>query len=269
MSGGPPTPPPISATEIQDATRTIVPPLPAAAAAASTSTSAPVAAAAPPPPPREDHYTLIFPEIASLASDKKFVALTSLAERNDIISEDRSPNRLLVIAPLVLAYLIMDDLPPALRALYRLPTNLQAVPLAKQLYALLASTSERKYANVYARVQGFSELVSQPDFYNTSLGALLGLMISTFLDAFRSRTFDLLVKAYTSLPLALAQTYLGLPADEVLAVASKSGWSYDTSTQVLTPQKPTQTASASNVFSPFSTLNTFNAIADSVAKLET
>ncbi|KAJ7074097.1 hypothetical protein C8F01DRAFT_8182 [Mycena amicta] len=41
-------------------------------------------------------------------------------------------------------------------------------------------------------------------------------MLNAFLDAFRTRTFHLLQKAYTSLPLPLAQTYLGLSAEEVL-----------------------------------------------------
>ncbi|KAJ7481183.1 hypothetical protein B0H11DRAFT_2024585 [Mycena galericulata] len=264
MSTGPPTPPPSSATEIQDATRTVVPPLPAA------STSAPVAAAAhPPPQAREDVYTQIFPQIGSLASEKKYAELISLAESADTVEDASQPSRLLLTAPLVLAYLATDNLPPARYALMRLPNNLASSPLGKQLYGLLASTSERKYANVYSRAHALVELVGQPDFFNTSLGALLGVMTATFLDEFRLRTFNLLLKAYTSLPLSLAQTYLGLPAEEVLTAAANGGWAFDGATQVLTPASKAGANPTTTVNSPVSSLATFGFVADSVARLET
>ncbi|KAJ6531230.1 COP9 signalosome [Mycena capillaripes] len=260
MSTGPPTPPPSSATEIQDAARTVVPPLPAA------STSAP----APAPQVRQDAFTHIFPEIASLASEKKFSALIRLAEARDVASDsDRQPTRLLLTAPLVLAYLVIDDLPPARCALMRLPNALATSPFGKQLHSLLASTSERKYANVYVRSQALLETVGQPDFFDTSLGALLGVMIQSFLDAFRIRTFNLLQKAYTSLPLPLAEMYLGLPANEVLSAAERGGWSFDVSTQVLTPAQKSNAGPTSSAFAPISSLATFDFVADSTAKLET
>ncbi|KAJ7461543.1 COP9 signalosome [Mycena latifolia] len=264
MSTGPPTPPPTSATEIQDAARTVVPPLPAA------STSAPVPAAAPPPQARQDYFTQLFPQIGSLASEKKFSELILVAERHDIASDaERQPSRLLLTAPLVVAYLIVDDLPPARCALMRLPNNLASSPLAKQLHSLLASTSERKYTNVYTRSQGLLELVSQPDFFDTSLGALLGLMIQNFLEAFRLRTFNLLSKAYTSLALPLAEIYLGLPADAVLSAAANGGWAFDSSSNVLSPAQKSTVGQTINGFSPFSSLATFDFVANSVAKLET
>ncbi|KAJ7137787.1 COP9 signalosome, partial [Mycena epipterygia] len=258
---GPPTPPPSSATEIQDATRTVIPPLPAA----STSAAAPVA----PPSQRQDQYTHIFPQIASLASENNFRDLIRVAEAHDIASDaERQTSRLLLTAPLILAYLTIDDLPPARCALMRLPNNLATSPLGKQLGSLLASTSERKYTNVYTRSQGLLELVGQPDFFDTSLGALLGVMISTFLEEFRQRTFILLSKAYTSLTLPLAEMYLGFPTDRVLSVAANSGWAYDASTQILSPAAKPNMGLTTNGFSPFSSLATFDFVANSVAKLE-
>ncbi|KAF7363848.1 CSN8-PSD8-EIF3K domain-containing protein [Mycena sanguinolenta] len=255
-TAGPPTPPPSSATEIQDATRTIVPPVPAA------STSAPA-------PARQDNFTQIFPEIVSLAAEKRYVELIDLAEFRDVASDaDRQPSRLLLTAPLVLAYLTIDDLPPARFALNRLPHNLATSPLGKQLHLLLASTSERKYANVYSRTQALLEHVRQSDFFDPSLGALLGDMISAFLEAFRFRTFSLLQKAYTSLSLSLAEMYLGLAANDVLTAAERTGWSYDASTQVLTPPQKSNVRTT-NGFAPFSSLATFDFVANSVAKLET
>ncbi|KAJ7112385.1 COP9 signalosome [Mycena crocata] len=262
MSTGPPTPPPSSATEIQDATRTVAPPLPAA----STSAAAPTA---PPTQMRQDGFTQLFPQIASLASEKNFLGLIQLAQyRDNAPDSERQSTRLLLTAPLVLAYLTIDELPPARCALARLPNNFNSAPVVKQLLALLASTSERKYANVYTRAQALRELVSQPDFHDTSLGSILAVMIDFFLESFRTRTFNLLLKAYTSLPLSLAQMYLGLPADDVLAAAATGGWAYDASTQVLSPA-PKPLGGTSNGFAPFSSLATFDFVANSVARLET
>ncbi|KAJ6490651.1 hypothetical protein C8R47DRAFT_455207 [Mycena vitilis] len=271
---GPPTPPPTSATEIQDATRTIVPPLPAASTSASTSSAAPAPAPAQAPPAaqtRQDDFSRVFPQLASLASEKKFSQLARFAEEGDIASDsERQTTRLLLTAPLVLAYLVLDDLPPARCALLRLPNSLASTPLGKQLFSLLASTSERKYANVYTRSQTLVEQVGQPDFFDTGLGALLGIMIGDFLDAFRNRTFNLLQKAYISLPVPLAEMYLGLPANEVLAVAERGGWSFDAATQVLIPAQKSTAGPNSNAFArPISSLATFDFVADSVAKLET
>jgi len=151
----------------------------------------------------------------------------------------------------------------------RLPQSLASSPLAKQLYSLMASTSERKYNNVYSRALELRNSVSQPDFFDTSLGALLGLLIDSFLEAFRTRTFNLLSKAYTSLTLSLAQMYLGLPADAVLAAAERGGWQYDSSAQILSPVQNATVGKTSNEFAPPSSLTSFHFVADSVAKLET
>lgn len=72
--------------------------------------------------------------------------------------------------------------------------------------------------------------------------------------SFRERAVRLLARAFTSLPLPLAQTYLGLPVDQLLSgpyavlslwhlilinilivAAEKQGWKYDASSQVLSP----------------------------------
>ncbi|KAJ7217136.1 COP9 signalosome [Mycena pura] len=259
-TASPPTPPPTSATEIQDATRTVVPPLP---------TSGSVSAPSPTPQGGHDPYTQIFPQLSSLASEKNFTGLIRMAEAHDSAYADRQPTRLLLTAPLVLAYLIVDDLPPARFALIRLPNDLTSSTLGKHLGSLLASTSERKYANVYARSQALLELVRKPDFPDASLGALLSLMVGIFLEAFRDRTFNLLQKAYASLPLPLAQTYLGLPAEDVLSAAASGGWTFDASTQVLSPAPKSGAHRTTNSFSPFSSLATFDFVVNSVAKLET
>ncbi|CAK5265250.1 unnamed protein product [Mycena citricolor] len=255
MSSGPLTPPPSTETEIEDAARTVGSPAPAD----SASTAASAASLTP------DAFTRLFPQIASFATEGDYSALIRTAEAHDSSSEDeRQATRFFLTAPLVLAYLINDDIPPARCALIRLPAALQSAPFSNQLFGLVASVSERKHTNVYARAQKLVEFVGQADFLDQSLGAVLSNMLAAFLNAFRQRTFKLLQRAYMSLPLSLAEKYLGMSSDEVLSAAASGGWSYDSSTQILTPAVKTVSAAPA----PVSTLSTFGFVSSSVAKLE-
>ncbi|KAF7295528.1 CSN8-PSD8-EIF3K domain-containing protein [Mycena indigotica] len=234
-----------------------------------TDSRAPAAAPAP-QSVVSDHFTQIFP----LATEKKYKELIRLAELNDYGADsDRSPTRLALTTPLVLAYLILDDLQvvplaspySAFRAtLLCLPSQKPSSRCWHQLWIL-----ERKYANVYSRTTELLAITSGSDFLDANLGAILGLMLNAFLESFRTRTFNLLKKAYTSLPVSLAQVYLGLGAEEVLSAAASDGWSYDASTQILTPAQRSASTQLANGFTPFSTLATFDFVANSVAKLET
>jgi hypothetical protein len=76
---GPPTPPPISETELQDQART------------EASTAPPVPAPAPAPPtatqsrqPTQDAYHFILPKIADLAGQGEFSELIRVAENADL-----------------------------------------------------------------------------------------------------------------------------------------------------------------------------------------
>ena len=120
--------------------------------------------------------------------------------------------------------------------LTRLPDTLRSQPLVQALFKLLASVSERKYANIYSRAEQLHQFVSDPSSPVQPLGPLLAGMITAFLgayhmtmsyyadsvnrgcsvDAFRKKTFDLLARAYTSIHVPLAQTYLGLTAEQVV-----------------------------------------------------
>ena len=88
---GPPTPPPSSATEIQDATRTSVPPQ--AAQAAATEAAAPDAQPAPEQVQaatnassntNKTSYQLIFPSLLILARSGTTKELIQMAERADL-----------------------------------------------------------------------------------------------------------------------------------------------------------------------------------------
>jgi COP9 signalosome complex subunit 8 len=123
---GPPTPPPTTATEMADEART--------SAAVVNEPSAVVPPPASPSQPKQvpqDTYQLLFPTLGNLAYHNDYKQLIDVAERNDlkvrykywrsrdiIVSHklvlqgdsDRQFTRLLLVAPLTLAYLILDDL---------------------------------------------------------------------------------------------------------------------------------------------------------------
>ncbi|KAF8077777.1 hypothetical protein FPV67DRAFT_1684613 [Lyophyllum atratum] len=220
---------------------------------------------------QEDAYwQSVFPTIVDLASLSNIQELIRIAEKADLNSDadsDRRVTRLLVTAPLVLAYLIVDDLPPARVALTRLPDNVFSSPLSRALMELLASTCNREHANVYSRAENLFDLVHRPGFFDETLASVLTGLLATFVESFRQRTIALLSKAYASLPIALAQVYLGLKDGELLAVVQNAQWSYDSSTKILAPQVRSSTASTTPEHA-FSSLSTFHFVADSVAKLE-
>ena len=120
--------------------------------------------------------------------------------------------------------------PPGRFALTRLPSPLLHHPAAEGLLNLLASTSERNYPQVYARAEALAETLSA----DADLGIFGPSMVKSFIGkwlsrhgsmpsltpsskaSFRSRAFNLISKAYTSIPVSLAESYLGLPRDEML-----------------------------------------------------
>jgi COP9 signalosome complex subunit 8 len=116
--------------------------------------------------------------------------------------------------------------------LKRLPESLTSIPLAVALFNLLASTWERKHARVYSRAENLLQLLEKEEFPDARPASVIAGMVTTFVGewfitlcfpqaylfeaSFRQRTFNLLANAYSSLHMTLAQTYLGLSAEELL-----------------------------------------------------
>ncbi|KAK0496892.1 hypothetical protein EDD18DRAFT_1164459 [Armillaria luteobubalina] len=266
MANGPPTPPPTTDIEIQDAARE--------EASANANSNAQTASSstetvpepapqqqAPRPPPPQDVFQQAFQKIA-------WKELISVAEDTDVWGDDESPmSRLLVVAPLALGYLIADDLPAARFALTRMHPRLQKLPISTALAALLESSIERKHGEVYARAEALYNMVKDTENApDPQFPVVLSEMVQRFTESFRERTFRLLSKAYTALPLALAQTYLGLTSERLLAAAESNHWGYDASTQILSPTVLSALLGAS--LSSSSSLAAFGFIADSVAQVE-
>jgi COP9 signalosome complex subunit 8 len=183
-------------------------------------------------------FRIVFGDIAHFAEQNRWDDVVRLCEDADLTKQgDDQPSRLLVTAPLVLAYLIQNDLPPARFALTRLPPTVVSQPLSQHLFGLFASTSDRKYTNVYSRAAAILSMCTPGSTtLDAELAVVVGHMIQAFLDGFRNRTLKLLAKAYSSIPLPVAQYYLGLAPEQILEVTNTSGqWTYDAGKQTLTP----------------------------------
>ncbi|KAG2061527.1 hypothetical protein BDR06DRAFT_946982 [Suillus hirtellus] len=237
MAQAPPTPPPMSATELRDEARDSII---ASSTGSSDPTTSPNSSGSLEPSPQlsaiQDIYQQVFPQLSDLAEQRNFIGITNIAEHHDLNgSNDKSHSRLLLIAPLVLAYMVLDDLTPAQHALARLPENVSSHPLSHALAALLASALERKYENTYARAQELFKMSQQSDFPDPRLGKTVGLLVNDFLDAFRKNTFTLVSRAFAYLHVTEAQKLLGLGQKEVLAIANNNHWQFDATSGILRP----------------------------------
>jgi len=219
-------------------------------------------------PAVQDIYQQVFPQLSDLAEERNFIGIINIAELHDLNgSHDKSCTRLLLIAPLVLAYMVLDDLTPAHHVLARLPENVALHPLSHALAALLASTSERQYENTYARAQELFQMTQQSDFPDSRLGKTLALMINDFVDEFRGRTFALVSRAFACLQVTEAQRLLGLGQKEVLSIANDNRWQFDSASNVL---RPVHTSFPTLVTKPVlpSSVMTFDRVVNSVAASE-
>ncbi|KAL4265258.1 CSN8/PSMD8/EIF3K domain-containing protein [Pleurotus pulmonarius] len=245
MVNGPPTPPPTSAIELSDAAKLAAPSEPEA--------TAPNANPAPDAPPsRPDCYQSTLPTITDLVVQGDYISVIHACERCDLNGDgDTSSTRFLITAPLVVAYLIVDNLAPARYALSRLPDKLASQPLVKSLNDLLRATRDRKHSLVYTRAESLFKQVQQPNFLDANLGSLIASMLTAFVEAFRRRT------------------YLGWSPEQILTAVTKEGWSYDQATQVLSPPSDSSSFSSAkrSVAGP-SSLETFSVVATNVARLE-
>ena len=253
---GPPTPPPTTATELLDEEKDRAP---------SVAPAPPVQSPQEAPQPQQDPYQLVFPTIADLASKGDLHELIHVAEHTEIVvgvldasfaivtwttlqsENNQQQTRLLVTAPLILAYLILDDLcvnilfhftclncfqtPCAIRldptatrftgaSSTSSPSDASCVQLGKKSpKSLLSCTGPIQYAGrtrFLSRKTGLRYLTHAGGFLRLVRCPCALQVLNQRADSFRHRTFVLVSKAYVSIPLSLMQMYLGLPSDELL-----------------------------------------------------
>ncbi|KAI0303555.1 COP9 signalosome [Multifurca ochricompacta] len=203
--------------------------------------------------PPEEPYLSLFTQIAALQANEDYYGIIQAAECADLVaaSDDR-PTQLLVTMSLVLSYLIVDDLSSAKFALMRLPNSVASLPLSQATLNLFASVWERRYEHVYSRGETLLNLAQQADFLCADVPRVIASLVTAFIESFRKRTLALMSKGYTTIPLNLAQGYLGLSGDDLLSIASAQAWRFDASTHILAPASVSREtwASQSARFSP-------------------
>ncbi|EIN07100.1 hypothetical protein PUNSTDRAFT_114594 [Punctularia strigosozonata HHB-11173 SS5] len=239
-----------------------------------TSSVAPQANPAPPEPPAQPMskeaqgggvYRAGLSDLADLGAEGRYLELAQSAELIDLNCQgDRKQERLFVVAPLVLAYLIVDDLSSASYAIARLPNNLTSLSLVQALLGLVASVTDREYAQIYSRAEQLYTL----DVPDEIFAKLFRQMVRAFVEHFRQRTAILLAKAYTSIPASLTSKYLGLPTEQLPQASAVQNWTFDSASQILTPRAISNPASPGAVIGAPSTLATFDHITSAVSTME-
>jgi COP9 signalosome complex subunit 8 len=71
--------------------------------------------------------------------------------------------------------------PPARFAFTRLPQTVASEPLARALFALYTSVSERNYETIYVNAEKVVGIVRTPDSIGTDLAAVVSALMSTFI----------------------------------------------------------------------------------------
>jgi len=215
-------------------------------------------------------FRLVFPELALYSDQSRWDDLIRAAELADLKKGGREADltRFLVVAPLALTYLILDQVAAARWVILRLPEDLAETTLSQLLFRLISSTEDRKYANIYTRANELLELISaESSDVEAELNVVLSQLIQKFIDTFRTRTFDLLRRAYTEISTSEAQQYLGIGPNVILQAAKASGqWSYEPKTQILTPiHNPSHASVGAD---GASNLTTFKSVSSGAIRLE-
>ncbi|KAF9566313.1 hypothetical protein CPC08DRAFT_814882 [Agrocybe pediades] len=258
MSNGPPTPPATTPAELQDEARLAT----TEASTSGAADTAPILQGIP------EIYQSALPAMIEAIGRNDYKQLVKIAEHTDCTTPNgRQSSRLLIVAPMVLGHLILDDLTLARYALVRLPDHLLSLPISRALMSLVTVTTKRQHAAVYAQATSLQNLVLKADYLDKDLVSMITALLAAFTEHFRLRTFALLSKAYVSLPLSLASTYFSLPSEQIIQVAQEHWWSYDASSEIFTPKAAPRTQSTPKPLKT-SSLSTFHFVADSVARLE-
>ncbi|KAF7791345.1 hypothetical protein EIP86_002359, partial [Pleurotus ostreatoroseus] len=150
------------------------------------------------PPARDVQYGQLFPTLCRLAASGKLQELISTAEDSDIsvstVENKLHTDRLLIIIPLVLSYLIIDDISLAQSTLARLPNSIATHVVTQALARLVASAAERVYENIYPRAHEVLSVVQGVELGGNDMKTLADMLLNKY----------------------IVQQYLGCPPEQVL-----------------------------------------------------
>ncbi|KAG7092886.1 hypothetical protein E1B28_009196 [Marasmius oreades] len=282
MSNAPPTPPPVNPIDIDDEARTTAS---SVLQTADSTTEAPETSVAGESNLSEQEvptstatnidtsfspstavYQRYLPKLLEHSANGQWKEFIEDAMKADLsLDGEQDPNRLQITIPLVLAYMVVDDLPVARSLLRQMHAFFPEAPIIQTLGSLLVAVSGRDYSQIYKRAEALIDYVALPNFPLRELEKMIQNIVPFFVNHFRNQTLVLLTRAYSSLSMKLAISYIGLPPDKVLSFLLKNRWTYDQTTEIFTPPK---IKGKGNTPIVPSTLDHFHALAGSVTRLE-
>ncbi|KAF9261390.1 hypothetical protein L218DRAFT_1001670 [Marasmius fiardii PR-910] len=261
MSNAPPTPPSVNLIDIDDEARTTVSSL---LQTADSSTEAPGTSIGPGESvgggsqatsedgqqvpqdlntgslidPSTAVYERYLPRLLQHSVNGDWRAFIEDAVKADLsLDGEQDRNRLQITIPLVLAYMMVDDLPVARSLLRQMHAFFADAPIIQTLGSLLIAVSGRDYTQIYNRAEALIDYVTLPNFPYKELEKMTQNIVPFFVTHFRNQTLVLLARAYSSLTLKLATNYIGLPPDKVIQFLLSNHWTYDETTETFTPPK--------------------------------
>ncbi|KAI7898913.1 COP9 signalosome [Cokeromyces recurvatus] len=189
--------------------------------------------------------------ILKLTLEKNFIELVNTCEQLEIQSAADTSLDLSYIYPIYLAsYILIHDLQSARYLHKRILINNASSPEIDAIWRVIVDVIKKNYQQLYK------------DLDDYSWSEIMQLLIEHIKQDVREESFQLISNIYTSIELSQASTYFGLSDKEVLNELTARGWSYNESTQILYPIKP------SSVSKKIINTDNFEKIADIILNLE-
>ncbi|KAL5214979.1 hypothetical protein ABZP36_004131 [Zizania latifolia] len=127
----------------------------------------------------------------------------------------------------LLAHLFLNDLNSARFLWKSTPQEAKdARPELAAVWRIGQCLWNRDYAGVYTTAQGFEWGPEMADF------------VAAFLESYRTRIFQLLTSAYSTINVADVAHFMGMNEENATNYAIQNGWSLDVTTKMLTVAKP-------------------------------
>jgi COP9 signalosome complex subunit 8 len=168
-------------------------------------------------------------EVQTHIANQNWPALVQLCEVIEFESsnEPPSPNAGTFYGIQLFAYLIVNDLNSARFLWKRIPTEIKAAnPELANIWKIGQHVWKREYQPLYTIATAAWSLIYQP-------------LATAFLSTFRSRSFALLSRAYSSINAIDCGYILGYSPEEVVKLVTAQGWAFDPVTKLIEP-KPRQ-----------------------------
>jgi len=124
----------------------------------------------------------------------------------------------------LLSYLILNDLNAARFLWKRIPKKVKETDAELvAIWSIAKHIWKKSYSEIYTAFNAFN------------WGPVNVTLIQALSESFRSRTFDLLSNAYSSISLADVALHLGISDQDAINLSARHGWKFDAASRMLAP----------------------------------